>query len=417
MTKKSKRFFSKGLVAMAVASMVIASAATLKADATEGVYNGITVGDGDYSDWETVVKHDGAYGIDKMAMVWDGYYVYLYFEWFGYDYGNGTHGSNWNEITWSGPKHTGNYSIKTEYGEMIVHFGNVGGEPYVEINGKDGKSVGAEVYVNNKDWISYSHIWEVKIPTEILPNYVDTISLCYYQGDVLISDVANLNMPDDLANEGIKDEVVFDGEYLDWTQYPHTTIDYSTNGTHSSIIDANGALYCDGTTLYGYVQTAHPSHTSGEDAVAFTKAVTIKLNGKHLFYPRVASVNEAGLINWNPNLSKLAPGEYRFKVFDTAGWGNAKSIYNLDQHNVCYGDLIVTIGSDGRNQCEYALDTVKLAEKFGLDASDIKTYEAQYGRLGQQWIGCAGASTSPWISCVILLGIAGCGVFLSRKYL
>ncbi len=417
MQKKIMNTVEKVMVALIIVVIVFAGAKIKKVGAAEGVYSGITVGDGDYSDWDSVTKYKGAYGVDRVAMVWDGYYLYLYFETFGRDDGSGQLSGSWNAVAWSGPNSSGNYSIKTEKTEMIVHLGVYNGnQPYVELNGKDGASQGAEVYVNNKDWFSDTHIWEVKIPTRVLPIYSDTLSLGFYRGETLIENVGNINMLEDFEHSGVKDELIFDGIYVDWKEYPHTTIDYSTNGTHSSHIDANAALFSKDERLYGYVQTKMEAHTdSGEAAVAFTQSVTIKLNDRYYFFPRVAEVSESGIINWNPKLSDLEPGEYKYKIFSTDSWGNAVSIYNLDEQNVCYGEMIITIGKDSHNQCEYVLDENKLAEKFGISANDIKTYAAQYGRLGTDWVTCAGTSTAPLVGMLLLVGMAGVGMFFTKK--
>lgn len=58
--------------------------------------------------------------------------------------------------------------------------------------------------------------------------------------------------------------------------------------------------------------------------------------------------------------------------------------------------MIINIGNT-KDECEFYLDLEKVADKLGCDASDFKQIDAQFGRLGQQWITTAGASSGAWL--------------------
>ena len=69
-----------------------------------------------------------------------------------------------------------------------------------------------------------------------------------------------------------------------------------------------------------------------------------------------------------------------------------------------------------QDECEFYLDLEKVAKKFGCDASDFKRIDAQFGRLGQQWITTAGASSGAWLGLILCVGVtAGVLVYQKKK--
>ena len=81
--------------------------------------------------------------------------------------------------------------------------------------------------------------------------------------------------------------------------------------------------------------------------------------------------------------------------------------------NALYGKMHVTVG-DRRDEMEFEMDLIALAEKFGIKASDIKLIEARFGRIGQQWISTAGTSTGTWLGIGACLAVTG-GMLLHEK--
>ena len=147
----------------------------------------------------------------------------------------------------------------------------------------------------------------------------------------------------------------------------------------------------------------------------FTQAVTFKFNDSYnqVLYPRFVTVDEQGNINWNPKSDGLSDGTYEFYMFDTSAWGTSKNINELNDADLCYGKMIVTVGSN-RDECEFYFDLDKVAQKLGCDVSDFKQISAQFGRLGQEWINTAGASSGAWLG--LFICIAGtCGVVVYKK--
>ena len=374
-------------------------------------YEGIVI-DGKFADWDAIektpVNDNKDYNtIDETAMVWDGDTIYLYFMAKGNEDGTG----NWQSVTQAGPYSSGQFVIKTDLGRELL----------IQLSEKDGGSVtgveGAKVAVNNRDWSGAPHMWEVSIPASALPAYENTISFGIYQSEPLISDVANLQVPEteDKPDQG-RNGIVIDGLYGDWTNYPHTLIQYATQGTQDTKVDGEAALFSDGERIYAHVNTqmkAHLQEAGGE----FTKGVQIRLNGKDdlIFRPQVIAVDAQGNIDYNPKQSGLDQGTYEFYLIDSAGWKTAKNISELEKNgNNLYGHMYVTVGPS-QDDMEFEIYVDALAKKFGMDATDIKTTEGQWGRIGQQWVATAGTSTGTWAGLLICFAGVGAATLIQRR--
>ncbi len=373
-----------------------------KEDDKEALYKGITI-DGRFSDWDAVTKYDAGCPnpdhkdcIEKTAMVFDGDYVYIYIK-------DGETSSAYG----AGSHSNGMYTIKSDMGnEMVFQLTQSG-----DINGVDKaecKHVGKQ--------------WEISIPKSELPTYNNTISFGLYLTEPFIENVSNL---DESKGVEISTDITYDGLkglYGDWDRYPHTTIEYATAGTHYQMVDSKGALYCDGgSTLLGHVVTTMPEHLD-EAGGEFMNAVTIKFNNneKQVFSPRLVSVDEDGNINWNTPKGGYEDGTYEFYIFSTYdAWNNAGNIYedSINRENSeWYGKMTITVKNGVQDECEFYLDLEKVAKKFGCDASDFKRIDAQFGRLGQQWITTAGASSGAWLGLILCVGVtAGVLVYQKKK--
>ena len=342
-----------------------------------------------------------------MAMVWDGDWVYLYFE---------SNADDPGAMSGAGPWNNGQYAITTDLGNQTLIQLSRG----PAVSGVNGATVAA----NNYEWAKTPHKWEVAIPASTLGSYKESISFGMYQVDPTITGVTNLKG----STSGDFSGITYDGVYTDWEYYPHTTIEYATAGTSDHVVDSKGALYADSAQqkLFGHASTTMPAHLD-ERGGEFTSAVSIRINGDNdlMVTPRFAAVDANGNINWNPQLSGLADGTYEFYLFSTTCWGNSQNINNLNGSDVCYGKATITI-QDGRQDMEWYMDIPTLAANLhanwgqnvdatSIDPNDIKLFESQYGRLGQQWVSTAGTSTAPFVG--IGLGIAVViGVLAYRRY-
>ena len=349
---------------------------------------------GELGDWDAVKKYDAVCPndahnecISKTAMMFDGDYVYVYVK-------DGTGG----DASGAGTHSNGRYSITTDLGyELVFQLDSKG-------------------YVNGVDGVDCRHVgnqWEIAVPKSALPAYNKTISFGLYRSEPFISGTANIK-DDGSSDDKIIYDIRYDGLYGDWEYYPHTTIQYSTAGAHHNMVDSAGALFSNGSTVLGHVYTVMPEHLN-EAGGEFTQAVTFKFNDSYnqVLYPRFVTVDEQGNINWNPKSDGLSDGTYEFYMFDTSAWGTSKNINELNDADICYGKMIVTVGSN-RDECEFYFDLDKVAQKLGCDVSDFKQISAQFGRLGQEWINTAGASSGAWLG--LFICIAGtCGVVVYKK--
>lgn len=409
-----------------IALMIVGMMPVMASAEEQPAYEKIEI-DGNFDDWAAVPKYDVDEGkgwdtVDQVAMVWDGDMIYLYFMASGTDQGWAVTG-NWDSVCGGGPHNNGQYMIKTDLGnEILIQLKNLNGKPVV-----DGIS-DAQVSVNNTAWDKAPHMWEVAIPASVLVDkksgddlYTNTISFGFYQVEPIIKNVANLQGGD---NDKTFNGISCDGEYEDWSYYPHQTIQYATSGTNENMVDSKGAVYADGDTLYSHAVTTMPAHLE-EAGGEFTQAVTIKINDDTNleFAPRFIAVDVAGNINWDPPRQGLADGTYEFYMVSLDAPGSSKNINELTPGDEIYGKMKVTIEEDN-NECEWEMDIPMLANHLRpnvegtviteIDPSDIKKISVQYGRLGQQWITTAGTSTGPIVGIILCLGVVG-GVLLYRK--
>lgn len=357
----------------------------------DAVYEGIVI-DGEFGDWDAVTKHPAAepHGwLDSAALVFDGDMVYIYIkEAPGCDASNcGTH-------------QNGQYAIVTDLNKTLLvqlnQDGTVSG-----INGATASHVGSQ--------------WEIAIPASALPEYLESISFGLYQlRPFFVEGVVNL----DGSTGGSFDGIVYDGNYRDWDYYPHTLIQYDTAGIQEHVVDGEGALWSSDATLYGHVVTEHPDHLE-EGGGEFAYAVSITFNGNRdydpnsNFYPRLVAVDGNGNINWNPTFP-LGKGTYEFYLASTDTWATSTNINDLHEPDQLYGRMIMTIGDD-KDECEFIVDLKLLAEKFGCDASDFKLIEAQFGRIGQEWISTAGSSSGAWLGIGLSVAAVGAVLYWRKK--
>ncbi len=385
-----------------------------------GSYNGIVI-DGSFSDWDSVPKTDvvdydingnpkGWDTVNQTAVVWDGDYVYLYFQ---------TNSDSWTAPTGGGTHNNGQYAITTDLGnQLLVQLGANGTTPTV--SGIEG----ATVAVSDTNW-GGPHQWEVAIPASALPAYNESINFGFYKGETLVENVTDRQGSD--KPHGEFNGVVIDGYYDDWTYYPHETVEYATSGTDGHAVDSRAALYMNDGKVYGHVSTTIPAHLQ-EAGGEFTSAVTLKVNDSSdlEFRVRYIAVDENGNINWNPQLSGLPDGTYEYRMVSLDAPGTSTNINDLAPGDEIYGTAYITVGPS-KDEMEYEIDADMLASHLRpngegtdithLNGSDIKTVSVQYGRLGQQWVSTAGTSTGPWLGIGLSVAVVAAvlGVQAARR--
>lgn len=370
------------------------------------VYAGITI-DGDYSDWAAVAKTEASCPNDahkeclsQVAAVYDGDWFYIYIK-----DGKSSNASG------AGTHSNGKFAITSDLGyETDIQLTTA-----PAVNGVNGAQVS---YVGDE--------WELAIPKDQLPKYEESLSFGLYLGEPFISGIMNLQEDSGNNLENLFNGINYDGNYEDWEDYGHSTIEYATAGSQEDQIDAKGALYSSDGKLYGHVVTTMPQHLD-EAGGEFTAAVTIAFNQNRsdlqngtydqnmAFYPMCVAVDGAGNINWNPQLLGLPEGTYEFHIASRDAWHTSTNISNLNDMDLMYGKMIMTVGKDGKDEMEFYLDLPMVAKKLGVDETDLKEISAQFGRIGQQWIFTAGTSTGPIAGVILCISTVGIVLWYKKR--
>ena len=289
---------------------------------------------------------------------------------------------------------------------------------------------GSEVYYDNA-----THQFEVKIPSNVIKQYKETISLGYYldpevdeNGNVVTDQDGNqvqrqiISNVADLSQSGLgttPNEITMDGNFGDWDSYNHQLIEYSTHDA-----DAEGALYADGESLMMHVQTYK---ASGRDQINnFYQDITLRFNrdtdANHDINMKMLSIDANGNISYPSwqDLYQTQPGTYEYYLYDLNGWGLAGRNINdptafSDQwnpkHDWIYGKIIVKVTPTG-TEMEVKLDMSELADRMStklgrtVNTQDLKYIQAHFVNIGDQWISCAGTSTGPVPGILMGAGIA-----------
>jgi hypothetical protein len=354
----------------------------------DAVYTGISL-DGTFNDWDavqksTLVEPDGEHNVESVAWMIESDYVYIYIK----DDGS-------NSATWAGPNHNGKYAITTDLGRTLVF----------QLT-EDGAVVGADGAVSNHTGSQ----WEIAIPTSSLPQNNGGLSFGLYLSDTTLDGYGEGN-----TNQSSTD-ISYDGLYGDWDNYPHKEIQYATAGTHENVPDGEAAIYVDN-NVYGHCETQMQAHLD-EKGGEFTQAVTVLVNDdwSHALMMRLATVDGAGNINWNPDRTNLDNGSYEYYIFGVDCWGASQNINDLVEADVCYGKATITL-TDGRHDMEWYLDSNKLAARYGIAENEMKTVSSQYGRIGQEWVKTAGTSSGPYAGAAMCMMSALVPFIIKKKFM
>ncbi|MBE5828567.1 MAG: hypothetical protein E7305_03780 [Butyrivibrio sp.] len=356
------------------------------------VYEGIGL-DGSFNDWNAVTKYElkepeGDHNVESVAWVIDSDrgYVYIYIK----DDGN-------NSATWAGPNHNGKFEILTDLGNRML----------IQLT-----QDGAVVAANGYDAVHQGSQWEIAIPISELPANTGGLSFGLYMEESSLSGYG------DTGEIGSPVGITYDGNSDDWTYYPSTLIEYTTPGTQEVVVDGEAKQYNDQSeNIYGYCTTQMKDHLN-ERGGEYTQAVSVLVNNdwSHALGMRLVTVDASGNIDWNPQRQGLENGSYEYYIFPLEAWGASKNINELVGADVCYGKATINI-TDTQQEMEWYVNTVKLAERYGIDATDVKTVSTQYGRIGQQLVTCAGTSTGPWGGAAMCMFFAAAPFIIKKKFI
>ena len=97
-----------------------------------------------------------------------------------------------------------------------------------------------------------------------------------------------------------------------------------------------------------------------------------------VFYPRFVTVDANGTIDWNPRRAGLPEGTYEYHIVSRDAWGQSQNISNLQEMDQIYGKMIMTIGTNGKDEMEYYLELPMIAKKLGVD--ETRSEERRVGK-------------------------------------
>jgi uncharacterized protein (TIGR04145 family) len=129
----------------------------------------------------------------------------------------------------------------------------------------------------------------------------------------------------------------------------------------------------------------------------------------------------------------LGPGTYKFALVDTNYPVGAEmdedggKMINTSHNNVndwYMGEIYITINQDGTAESEFYLIAKNVAPRIKnasfselkpMEAIDMKRIEAHFQDIGPQWIGCAGASTGPFVGILLCVAVVGVTLYSRKK--
>lgn len=355
--------------------------------------------DGDFSDWDTVAKTTiGDDRLNSVAFIFDGDYMYVYVD----------ACESWTAYM-AGEQYNGKYTVTTDLGyQMIFQLQAENNVPVVS------GVAGAEVACSDLTYGKDSYCYEIAIPVSQLPTYIDTVSFGFYLEEPVITDVQNQQQVEEKPD--VQESINCDGAFDDWTYYPHPVIYYGTSDEGETYVEGQAAMYTDGSTVHAHVYSAMQTHVenNGKDLVS---GLTLTVNsteasedGENMFIPQLVTLNSDGTINYNPDFSNLSDGVHEFYIIDMQGWKDegVGLDYWSDPNtywyggNALYGKAYISV-QPSKCEMELELDVDTLANKFDMEADQMKMYSAQFAAIGSQQVSCAGASSGPWFGIVLSL--------------
>ncbi len=411
----SKRFVNSAVRLLSGVAAAVFVASHLMFPVSADSYSGISI-DGDFSDWDSVVKYDALGNtsfVNQVAMVWDGDWVYIYLD-----------EVQQNSATWSGAKTDGKFVIKTDLNQdlVVALYNNGANGNRVEVTQPDSdlylSDTNGKVKVAfNGDYSTWGEpsLMEIAIPADALPQYSSTISFGYYLGNILISDVADSSGLSGGAtptpgphNDG--SGIVIDGEYHDWDYYPVTTIEYDTAGTNNSHPDARGSILSrDGKAYVHCVTNYFAEQDTGFRYGAEFLEVIVHL-GDTFTMLKAVKIGPNGGLDWKAEYNSQPYGEHHFALFYSGDAELSTNINNISQYDTYLGDMYIEVG-EYQNQTEFWFDVEKLAERANVSLTEATNIRVRFHRIGRETLRCSGISTGP--AFVALLSTVAVGSYLT----
>lgn len=389
------------------------------------IYSGIVI-DGNFTDWNALEKipveekkADGSkkeFGVDHMTAVWDGDRVYIYVD---------TKDKNYSALFTAGPNNNGVYKITTDLNRTLL----------IQARGPYDNPVvygveGAEIKVDTTGTLTAPHYMEISFPASELPTFHNSISVGIYGDNERVITISDLRGTVDPTPAS---EIVIDGDYYDWTYYPHTLIAYDTPGIQLDLTkkcDGEQALISHGDEVYGHCVTQHAEHL--KETLGGMWEFNISVNNSYLKDPenpdfkarflcvgsdgRLHTVREYnGAAMFAENAANLGQPYHYYLIDVSDGSCEGMTVEEFEASGKKYGEAYVT-HSPSQWDIEYKLSVEKLAEIAGLqDATDVKSISSQFHMIGPEWVTTAGTSTGAFLGIFLCLATVSGTYFFKKK--
>lgn len=450
----------KALCGVTAASFVASFLAiSVKADA----YYGITI-DGDFSDWDGVIKYDclsESSDVNSVAMVWDGDWVYVYMDEVQQN------SASWSSDHWN--TH-GQFNIKTDLGYVLVisvkdngKAGNIIEVTDVETGKVYNADNGGIQVAFNSDYSVWGapSLTEIAIPSSLLPQYSSTINFGYYLGHNIVKDVADCSAyiiddptptpePDDPTPTPDPDEptptpdpdddptptpepdddptptptsapyndgsgIVIDGDYHDWDYYPVTTIQYDTAGMNNNYNDAEGSIYTnDGIAYVHCIANEFSKQDTGYKYGTEFLEVTVIFGYTHTKLIAI-ELGPDGSLDWSSSRARsMSEGTHHYALFYFSDAGLSSNINDISSLDHYLGEMYVTI-EDHQDETEFWFDIAALAECGNIEPDESQSIFVHFHRVGWPMLETSGVSTGPVFVAVLSTVAAGSFITLNRR--
>ncbi len=425
MNKFLKNKIVKALSGVAAAVFAVSFLAiSVKCDS----YSGIEI-DGDFSDWDSVIKYDclsESSRVNNVAMVWDGDWIYIYMD------EDQQNSASWSSDHWN--TH-GQFNIKTDLGYVLVisvkdngAAGNIIEVTDVETGEVLTADNGGIRVAFNSDYSTWGapSLTEIAIPSYMLPQYSSTINFGYYLGGDIITDVADcsgiIDDPDDPDdptptpgpyNDG--SEIEIDGDYHDWDYYPVTTIQYDTAGMNNNYNDAEGSIYQrDGIAYVHCIANEFSEQDTGYKYGTEFLEVTVLFGYTHTKLVAV-ELGPDGSLDWSASSARsMSDGTHHYALFYYSDAGLSTNIDDISSLDHYLGEMYVTI-EDHQDETEFWFDIAALAEAGGIETSESESIFVHFHRVGWPMLETSGVSTGPVFVALLSTVAAGSYFTINRR--
>ncbi|MCQ2506717.1 MAG: hypothetical protein MJ113_06035 [Lachnospiraceae bacterium] len=345
----------------------------------DNLYSGITI-DGKFTDWNSVDKYniyDSHNKLDKIAVVWDEDYLYMYIQ-------------EKKTPGWDFLINSCNYitirNSNNSYYNLVANITNPLSTPFV---------TGFDNFYGETCLGDYNHgvlCWEVAIPLAELGGESVKYFDIWADGKCILTEVKDLSNHYPVISEDVlpSSGITIDGYFDDWAGVNKTEIFYYNMVKHEA------ALVLQDGKLYGYYKM------NDNFMSEFNKRISLIINESIDVEIDVISSNYDYSFNYGRNTNCHL---YSYTFWPSMDLGTAATEVNFSHYP---GDRV-----------EFCIDLDDLAKFCGLTGENgelaIRSIEMQLMSMGSQGVKVAGVSTGPLIGVAITTLLSCSGFYFSKK--